>query len=478
MSDAFRRVHPVVTTVHVLLLMMLFVSTHADDCVNCISEDRANGVPNVVVPKPRISMLRFLQTSNQVSNLGVTTTLLSTPGESSTNITDSELDAPNTRATFFTPSDSAWETFARRLYADGNVPIMNSTETIVDAIVSWFQTTRNTFEDVISLFRIVRYHITPGEQYYVNNTQSNGTINTWSGVALQVGDDASLSDFMNETVMVNGVKYLLSNGWVIPIETVLIPFDLDAVLLKVESRPTVTPSPFASKGSITPSTEGSPTDSSSASPSPLASQTADASVSATALPTEEGSSGSEEDEGTCFPGSARVHLQDGSKVRMQDLTGGMKVMYKETGEASAVFLFTHRNKNVEWTFRQLTTACGQSVKMTGNHYVYANGKLTAADMVTVGDQLKTVSGWCSVTEVKVVKEMGLFAPHTLHGDLMVDGVIVSGYSRTVHPDLGHAVLAPVRWFVKMSGIREPLGNVLYNGGHWALRFLPRGKDRF
>ena len=65
----------------------------------------------------------------------------------------------------------------------------------------------------------------------------------------------------------------------------------------------------------------------------------------------------------------------------------------------------------------------------------------------------------------------------MHGDLVVDGVVVSGYSTAVAPRVAEAILAPVRW-AAAAGVRSPLGSALYNGADWALTVLPRGRDQY
>jgi hypothetical protein len=42
---------------------------------------------------------------------------------------------------------------------------------------------------------------------------------------------------------------------------------------------------------------------------------------------------------------------------------------------------------------------------------------------------------------------GLYNPHTMHGDIVVDGVHTSTYTDSVAPALAHALLWPVRMLV-------------------------------
>lgn len=494
----------------VLTLIALFVGlvfAQGDS----IPEDAIEGIPDAQLIEPRVTMLRYLRNDGSSNSLDVTTLLIRiNDGNEEGPGTDTDLGSKPFRATFFAPTNSAWEQFARRLYPDGQVPDLGTPNNVAQSIINRFAEIRTTLQDVESLYRTVRYHIIPGPEYYLENS-TDGVLPTLSGYNLTHAENGSLYDVMLEEAPVTGPKYLLSNGWIIPIEKVLIPFNITALFERIEAvpsdspsvSPTSTPSPASASASASPSassSSGSPPTSASASPSedsmvpsePMT--TLESSIAPSDGPGEsfsaspssgpdtggdaEGDPTSEgDDDGVCFPASSRVHLPDGSLVRMKYLQAGTFVVHTETGQSSRVFLFTHRDANKRASFKKITTACGQTLKLTRNHYLYVNGKLTAAAVVAVGDSLRTVFGSCAVTEVATVRELGLFAPHTLHGDLVVDGIVVSGYSRAIHPDVAHALLAPVRWFSRVSGVREPLGNLFYNGANWALKVMPRGQDR-
>jgi hypothetical protein len=52
----------------------------------------------------------------------------------------------------------------------------------------------------------------------------------------------------------------------------------------------------------------------------------------------------------------------------------------------------------------------------------------------------------------------------------VNRVVVSTYTRAVHPAIAHALLAPVRTLVRLGVSDEPLGNAMYDGGGWVSAF--------
>jgi uncharacterized surface protein with fasciclin (FAS1) repeats len=175
----------------------------------------------------------------------------------------------------------------------------------------------------------------------------------------------------------------------------------------------------------------------------------------------------------CFPSSAVVHLADGSELPMAQLLAGHEVK-TAADEHSPVFLFTHRQLDGLHEFVRIESESGHALSLSANHYVYANGKLAAADAVRVGDVLSTLDGASRVRRVGTVMERGLVAPHTLHGDIVVNGVRASSYTRSVHPRVAHVLLAPVRAVVRAGLATEPLGGLFYDGADRLAALMPKG----
>ncbi len=180
----------------------------------------------------------------------------------------------------------------------------------------------------------------------------------------------------------------------------------------------------------------------------------------------------------CFPASAIVHTADGQDITMADLAAGHSIKVSETSRFSRVFLFSHKQHQGLQNFIRVTAVTGHSITLSATHYMYANGKLVAARAVKVGDTIRTVKGPAKVKAVEEVKDFGLVAPHTMHGDIVVNGVVASTYTTTVHPRLAHFLLAPVRAVVHMGLSKEPLGSALYNGAPRFAKMVPSGPDMF
>jgi hypothetical protein len=57
-----------------------------------------------------------------------------------------------------------------------------------------------------------------------------------------------------------------------------------------------------------------------------------------------------------------------------------------------------------------------------------------------------------VRRVTQVSRVGVFAPHTLDGRIVVNGFVASTYTVACHPVLAHALLAPLRVAYRSFGI--------------------------
>jgi Hint module len=171
----------------------------------------------------------------------------------------------------------------------------------------------------------------------------------------------------------------------------------------------------------------------------------------------------------CFPGGALVELESGVTQRMDRLRVGDRVKVAP-GTFSDVFMFTHKLETDVNDFLDIRTACGDHIRLTAGHYIYANGSLVPAGTVEAGDELTLASGArCPVTSVSETVDFGLYNPQTLDGNIVVDGVIASTYTTAVTPTLGHAWLAPLRKLYIFFGLSSRL---LENGADAAADCLP------
>lgn len=171
----------------------------------------------------------------------------------------------------------------------------------------------------------------------------------------------------------------------------------------------------------------------------------------------------------CFPAGARIRLADGRVRSMGELQAGDVVVVDDVGATSAVFAFTHRQVTGLYPFTRIH-AGSTVLTLSDAHYVYANGKHVRADMVRPGDALLSADGTFKIVQfTRRVLDVGLIAPHTLQGDIVVENVVVSTYTGLFPRDVAHALLAPVRMVVRSGISAEPLNSIFYTG----LPRLPR-----
>lgn len=150
--------------------------------------------------------------------------------------------------------------------------------------------------------------------------------------------------------------------------------------------------------------------------------------------------------GGCFPAAATVTRHDGLIVRMEDIRLAEKIAIGGD-KHSDVYFFGHRKSDHVSEFVSIAHVGSETrVRLSPNHYLYVDGKLRTAQSVRPGQRLRGADGRDSLAVVNVKREelRGLYAPTTMHGDLLVDGVVVSSYTSEIHPGLSHKLLYPLR----------------------------------
>jgi len=179
---------------------------------------------------------------------------------------------------------------------------------------------------------------------------------------------------------------------------------------------------------------------------------------------------------SCFPANATVQLQSGSTKRMDELAVGDKVLTK-AGSFSDVYMFSHKISATRSEFVRISTEGGRTISLTPNHYLYVNGKMAVASVVKVGDSLTTGTGATDkVATVSTVQAAGLYNPHTMDGDIVVDDIVTSTYTSDIEPTLAHAALWPVRMLHSMG--KNVVGDTFANGSDLIAAVMPDGKKQY
>ena len=149
------------------------------------------------------------------------------------------------------------------------------------------------------------------------------------------------------------------------------------------------------------------------------------------------------------------------------------------GVYSDVYMFSHRiaASEVQAEFVRITTDSGKDITLTPNHYLYVNGALAVASVVRVGDTLTTAAGEpTTVQSTERVRAAGLYNPHTMDGDIVVDGLRTSTYTSDIAPALAHAALWPVRMLHSLG--QDVVGDAFNSGSELIAAVMPDGKPRY
>eukprot|EP00184_Porphyridium_aerugineum_P002176 CAMPEP_0184695800 /NCGR_PEP_ID=MMETSP0313-20130426/3324_1 /TAXON_ID=2792 /ORGANISM="Porphyridium aerugineum, Strain SAG 1380-2" /LENGTH=618 /DNA_ID=CAMNT_0027154325 /DNA_START=224 /DNA_END=2080 /DNA_ORIENTATION=+ len=147
----------------------------------------------------------------------------------------------------------------------------------------------------------------------------------------------------------------------------------------------------------------------------------------------------------CFPADALVELSNGAMKRMDEVQIGDRVKVA-AGKYSQVYFFGHRLADGMFDFVQLGLENGKQLELSKGHLVLSNNAWTRGEDVKQGDLLMDVTEGRSVAVVSItqVRKNGLYNPHTLDGEIVVNGIQASTYTEVLHPRLAHLMLLPER----------------------------------
>ncbi|XP_060839559.1 desert hedgehog protein [Rhopalosiphum padi] len=186
----------------------------------------------------------------------------------------------------------------------------------------------------------------------------------------------------------------------------------------------------------------------------------------------------------CFPGDSVVTTGAGVKKRMKDLRVGESVLaLSDDGmlRPSEVLLFLDRSETARTEYVTLVTDAGKSITATPTHLVLRwekpersqirHAHPVYAKSVRVNDTLLTVidgdGGKMRLRTERVVavsrtEKVGLYAPLTVDGTVVVDDVVASCYAVIDSQWLAHLAFLPVR---AVAAARASLYGLVWRLGH-------------
>lgn len=164
----------------------------------------------------------------------------------------------------------------------------------------------------------------------------------------------------------------------------------------------------------------------------------------------------DDDENKCFPASATVELESGAVVSMVSLQVGDRVRVAD-GSFSDVYFFSHKDASATSDFYSIRTSTA-SLSLTAGHLLSVNGKLASARSVVTGDIVSVLKSGSTggakpgaVIKVTSHSGRGLYNPHTLHGTVVVDGLVTSCLTDALAKPVAGLLLQPFKYAYKALG---------------------------
>jgi len=159
--------------------------------------------------------------------------------------------------------------------------------------------------------------------------------------------------------------------------------------------------------------------------------------------------------GSCFSGSSTVETEERGKIPIGNLRLGDNVLTYTHGKGVHYTEFLgwlDRDANADGKFLKISTN-STSIALTGSHLIF---RLSAdvglesvfADQLEEGDRLVSWKGEETVVGVEAAREKGIWAPLTMEGTLLVDGLLASSYASFSH-HASDLLLAPVKMFPRL-----------------------------
>jgi len=130
----------------------------------------------------------------------------------------------------------------------------------------------------------------------------------------------------------------------------------------------------------------------------------------------------------CFSGSSLVQVEDKGLVSMKDLQVGDSILVDD-GRYERIYSFGHLDRTRKASFLKLETT-SSTIEISANHLLFVEGETNAipAGQVKIGDNLIHVRGDKSmVTSIENVQRIGLYAPFTPSGNLIVNNLLASNF---------------------------------------------------
>ncbi|XP_067932351.1 tiggy-winkle hedgehog protein-like [Watersipora subatra] len=189
----------------------------------------------------------------------------------------------------------------------------------------------------------------------------------------------------------------------------------------------------------------------------------------------------------CFASGTRVAMADGTTKLIEDLAINDQVLVAspESGEITTdtVFMFLDRAPSSVQEFTELSYN-HEKLTLTNHHLVYASNRNDSSFLASAPTYAKDITEGSYVfvnvknslilQQVLLKKQVavkGFYAPVTLSGNIVVNGVVSSCYASINNHWLAHTALAPLRFLYKHFNVTGFSAKMPQAGVHWYAKVL-------
>ena len=151
----------------------------------------------------------------------------------------------------------------------------------------------------------------------------------------------------------------------------------------------------------------------------------------------------------CFSGETIVKTEGGKLISMDELRIGDKVLVDGDNQYETVYGFGHRDKNIKADYLKINTnANTKPLVISKAHLLFIEGGLAVpASSLSVGDQvILDNNGLGTVTSINTAKSDGIYAPFTMSGTIVVNGIKASSF----------VAMQEDKWQLHLGGIPTPI----------------------
>ncbi|KRT83295.1 hypothetical protein AMK59_3366, partial [Oryctes borbonicus] len=167
--------------------------------------------------------------------------------------------------------------------------------------------------------------------------------------------------------------------------------------------------------------------------------------------------------GGCFSAESTVFTETGTQRKLQDLQVGEKILSLDLNTQqfiySEVILFLDWDPSQRRDFLKFELRSGRTLTVTPSHLIFqiANdntsrtiyaAKLSVGDRVLVRDSSRLIED--AIVKVQQVAKTGVFAPLTMTGTVVVDGVLASCYATIDSQSIAHWAFTPIKLMLNFN----------------------------